>query len=258
MIKARLTRKKVIELFKTFVPIRERRVSCTMGTKQFYFWLSKKDDLQSFARNDNFENYENRSLLYWQENCSDGIAIDIGAYTGIYSIVAGISGAAKIFAFEPNELSRDQFKKNISLNSIRNIDLSNLALSDKHGIDYLMMPKIRLNLNPRTHGSGVQLKNSPINRDQKRWERGPEVRVSTLDTQIPIELHAKIQIIKIDVEGAELAVLQGATNILKLSKSKLIIESLEPSTTESIVKYLETFSYKHTNTLSKNLTFEKG
>jgi FkbM family methyltransferase len=120
-----------------------------------------------------------------------------------------------------------------------------------------MMPKIRLHLNPRTHGSGVQLKNSPIKRDQKKWEKGPEVFVSTLDTQIPMELHAKIQIIKIDVEGAELSVLQGATNILKLSKSKLIIESLEPSTTESIIKYLEPFSYKHTNTLSKNLIFTK-
>jgi hypothetical protein len=111
MIKARLTRKKVIEFFKTFMPIRERRVSCTLGTRQFDFLVSKNDDLHSFARNDNFENYENRSLLYWQENCSGGIAIDIGAYTGIYSIVAGVSGAAKVFAFEPNEFSSDQFKK---------------------------------------------------------------------------------------------------------------------------------------------------
>jgi FkbM family methyltransferase len=201
--------------------------------------------------------YENGSLLYWQEHCKNGIAIDIGAYTGIYSIVASVSGAAKVYGFEPNKFSREQFVKNVHANNASNINVNVNALGSLDGNDFLMMPKIRFHLRARRNGSGVQLGSSPIERDLTRWQKGQDVIVSTLDSQIPKHLHEKIKVIKIDVEGSELQVLMGATQILAKSESKLIIESLDNSTTRSIVHFLQEFSYKHVTSLSKNLIFEK-
>ena len=257
LLKPQFSKKKMIEFLNTFRLVKTRLVKCDLNSTPFSFYLSKKDDLYPFTLKNSFNTYENGTLLYWQQNCDGGIAIDIGAYTGIFSIVASVSGATEVFAFEPNKSSRELFHKNINSNTIKNIYVNTSALRESQGIDYLMFPKIRFHLSARITGSGVQLKSSSIKRDLKKWEAGQEIVVSTLDAQIPARLHSKIAIIKIDVEGAELSVLKGATGILRKSKSKLIIESLEPSTTESIVEYLETFSYQHINTLSKNLIFAK-
>ncbi len=257
LMKIKMLKKKLIEFLKTFQIVRTRIVKCELDSVTFWFYLTKKDDLYPFTLNNNFKNYENGSLSYWQDNCKNGIAIDIGAYTGVYSIVASASGATKIYSFEPNKFSREQFVDNIHANNFTNIDVNSNALSSVDGKDFLMMPKIRFHLRPRRNGSGVQLGRSPIVRNINRWQRGQDVIVSTLDSQIPKHLYEKIKVVKIDVEGSELSVLMGATQILAKSQSKLIIESLDNSTTINLVNFLQEFSYKHVLTLSKNLVFEK-
>jgi hypothetical protein len=97
------SRKRVLEFLKTFLPVRTRLVNCICGERRFQFWVTKNDDLRDFTVNDNFDSYEGGSLVYWSERCSGGIAVDIGAYTGIYSIMASTSGATDVFAFEPNK-----------------------------------------------------------------------------------------------------------------------------------------------------------
>ena len=257
LMKIEISKKKVIEFLNTFRLVKTRLVKCDLNSIAFNFYLSKKDDLYPFTLKNSFDKYESGTLLHWQQNCDGGIALDVGAYTGIFSIVAAVSGATDVFAFEPNESSREQFNKIINSNNIKNVYVNTSAIGESQGLDYLMFPKIRFHLSARINGSGVQLKSSSIKRDTKKWEKGQEIAVSTLDAQIPEHLHNKIRIIKIDVEGAELSVLKGATSILRKSNSKLIIESLDLSTTERIVDYLEIFSYRHTETLSKNLIFTK-
>ena len=93
LMKTKILKKKSIEFLNTFRFVRTRLVKCELKSIPFWFYLSKRDDLYPFTLKNNFSAYENGSLVYWQEHCKNGIAIDIGAYTGIYSIVASVSGS---------------------------------------------------------------------------------------------------------------------------------------------------------------------
>src|SRR5690606_2597853 len=62
----------------------------------------------------------------------NAIFVDIGAHYGYYSMLAGTSNKARrIISFEPSPVTFEVLKRNAELNKLENIELYNLAVSDK-------------------------------------------------------------------------------------------------------------------------------
>lgn len=137
--------------------------------------------------------------------------IDAGANIGLTSIYAsklvGLKGI--IYGFEPLPSTFEILCKNIRINRINNIVPLKLALSDYNGKGSIY-PNIHINRGAASLNSS-QVKQNPI-----------EVEVKTLNSWIKENNVLKIDFIKIDVEGSELELLRGATDLFQQSPKPTI------------------------------------
>lgn len=147
----------------------------------------------------------------------DDLFLDVGANMGTYSILAA-SVEARCFAFEPVPATYQHLLENIKLNNFQDsIETHNIALSDTKG--HLKMTKV---FGAENY---VVPKIGKINREET-----VEVEADTLDN---IASNLAPLVIKIDVEGYEEQVTNGATRVLH--NDSLIAVILE--TNESGKKY---------------------
>ncbi len=158
------------------------------------------------------------------------VFIDIGAHLGRYSILAS-KNFEKIYAIEPHPLNYKMLRKNLQHNNVKNVYAINIALSSKNTYVYLS------DLDVNTGAVKVS--------DKGRIK----VRAFKLDYLIEEMLYIdimQIDLIKIDAEGHEFEILEGALNLLKKGNPILIIESENPRKLEDI---LSNFGFKRIYTL---------
>ena len=146
-------------------------------------------------------------------------AIDIGVYRGVYSLKLS-QNFKQIYAFEPNPLLFPYLKKNLK-KIIENIDLYNLALSDETGTTELKLPLRSESIFRDNIEELYQLGAASIhpNNEFKSLKK-VTVKTEKLDN---IYIN-DIGFIKIDVEGHELEVINGAKETISKNKPVLLIE----------------------------------
>ena len=139
----------------------------------------------------------------------DGIVFDIGSQYGDYAIACNkLYGSKPVIAFEPLQRNFKIAKRNIKLSKADDsVFLHNVAISNQQviGIDNKSMFS---NLN-----TGGKLYTPPI------------IVLDDLIKGLERKYIVEIDIIKIDVEGFEMNVLDSAINAIKKYKPKLIIET---------------------------------
>jgi FkbM family methyltransferase len=140
---------------------------------------------------------------------------DIGANIGYYSLLVSqlVGKEGKIYAFEPAPENYSTLLKNIEMNGYQNIITVNKAVSNTNGIVRFFIDES----NPLYH----KLKNS------KDIKGTIEVNATTLDDYFK-DKERKIDIIKMDVEGAELAVLKGMRRVMTENKNLIILAEFSP------------------------------
>ncbi len=152
--------------------------------------------------------YEKEFFNAFVQALKSGIVVyDIGAHWGFYSLVASriVGEEGKVYAFEPVPSNVETIRKNLELNGIQNVDIFEMAVSDIVGT-------VHFDLGGDT-GLG---KISPDGR--------LEVTTDTLDNLIQQRHLIPPHVIKIDVEGSEVSVLQGALHTLREHRPILFIE----------------------------------
>lgn len=140
------------------------------------------------------------------------VILDIGANIGNSSLFfASQNAAAKILAFEPHPETYKRAQVNIDLNPYQNIKLYNLGLGEE---------KAELKLYE------VNEHNSGMNRilEQELDLPFKVVKVDRLDSFMEQERLNSVDLLKIDVEGYEYAVLKGAEETIKKHFPLLFIE----------------------------------
>lgn len=142
----------------------------------------------------------------------DSCCVDVGCHVGIFvDQILEISPAGTHFAFEPIPSLYESLKKKYSKKS--NVQIFNCALSDSNGETTFK----HVISNPGY--SGI------IEREFDRPNEVVEeilVPMARMDSLIPSSI--RVGLIKIDVEGAELQVLQGSKEILKRDRPIVIFE----------------------------------
>lgn len=150
------------------------------------------------------------------EIADDDVFYDIGANVGLYSCFVGSkSPEGSVYSFEPHPVNVDALKKNFQLNDVSGT-IFQMALSDEEGTFELS-----------SEGSKAGLGEHSL--DTTQSESTVPVTVRQLDSlrtehDIPVPT-----IIKIDVEGAELNVIKGATETLSKPNCKTIYCEIHPT-----------------------------
>lgn len=156
---------------------------------------------------------------------------DIGANVGAYSLVAAkfFAGAVKVYAFEPAFLNFTQLCRNLFLNLCQEtvIPLS-VALSDRTGIDTFNYHDLVPGGSLHTLGAAIDYKGDSF--EPVFTQPVISYRTDDLIAQfnLPVPNH-----IKIDVDGIELAVLQGASETLSNEALRTIVVELEEGESEA-------------------------
>lgn len=183
--------------------------------------------------------YEQSNFYFFKQVCKPGMnSIDIGAHIGLYSTYMQKLSGGKVYSFEPTPSTISVLKQTISLNDVADqIEVVAAAVSDKAG-------KARFNVDPEP----ASVSNSLVQYERTANLNTCEVDVVTIDGFVN-QRKLKINFIKIDAEGAELAVLKGAQNTLATQRPVMIL-ALHPSaiiarneTSEMIWHFLKEKSY---------------
>ena len=159
------------------------------------------------------------------------IVIDIGAHVGLYALKAArtVGKSGLVVAIEPDPENFRILKWNIRINRLRNVIPLRVAVADFNGYAKLYIDKIG-------KGGG-----SIISRVSDEFI---EVICLTLDRLLEYLRLRNVDLIKIDVQGAEYMVLKGARNCLKSRLPRLIIEFHSRDLRQKCSSLLMTASYK--------------
>ena len=143
--------------------------------------------------------------------------IDIGANKGDFSLIAAkiVGNEGKVLSFEPEPDNCRWIRKSIEMNNYTNIQLFDLALGSSNGEATLYIGEKSgwHSLVPNQAGRGM----GEI-----------EVTTRTLDSLLDEINNPDIDLIKIDVEGAEMEVLNGARETLSSNKDLTLLIDLHP------------------------------
>jgi FkbM family methyltransferase len=152
--------------------------------------------------------------------------LDIGAFAGIYSVLASVTNPrAKVIAFEPSESNFKRLEKNVAINKI-NIEIENVAVGNSNKpIDFYIPTENILSESNSVNGAFVK---EILN---KHTKEGVETKIKKttvsqvyLDEFIPKNNITSLDLIKIDVETHEMAVFDGASETFKHFSPVIIIE----------------------------------
>ena len=144
--------------------------------------------------------------------------VDIGANIGCHTLTAAklVDEEGKVFAFEAEPHNFDLLVRNIELNGYHNVVPVQKAISDYNG-------KGRLFLDKKYFAS-----HSLIAHKNYANQQHLEVDVQTLDDFLR-NYRGSIDVIKMDVQGAELAILTGMSNIMQSSRGLKMITEFWPA-----------------------------
>lgn len=149
--------------------------------------------------------------------------VDVGANIGLYTLkaarLAGPQG--RVFAAEPGHAARGELEANIALNTFNNITVFAGALSDAEG---------EATLHHVDRGNDPQAFSLLADGTEKSSET---VTVTTLDAIVAAQGLARVDCIKIDVEGFEAHVLRGARETLARWHPTVIFEVNCPTLLQS-------------------------
>ena len=145
-----------------------------------------------------------------------GTCLDIGANVGVVSLFFAANGW-QCYAFEASSRNAALLRKSIMLNSFQNIKLFEVAISDHSG-------ELTLAANGPQGFVVVDGYAEELNTYERVEETFERIACRALDDMLDDELADldAIDFIKIDVEGSEVAVLRGMSNLINSYKHPAI------------------------------------
>jgi FkbM family methyltransferase len=183
--------------------------------------------------------WEKESIKLWVKLClASDVIVDIGANTGIYSLIAkSLKPSANVYAFEPIARVFSKLEANIALNGY-NITAIKKAVSNENGtaviFDTNQEHVYSVTVNKNLSAAHVPVFESIID-------------IVTLDCFVEYHKLSKIDLIKIDVETHEPEVLEGFNKYLSLFKPSLLIEILTDEVGVKVQTLLEGLDYLYFN-----------
>jgi FkbM family methyltransferase len=142
------------------------------------------------------------------------VGANIGYYTTLFSRLTGDKG--KVISFEPSPLSFSILDKNARMNCLKNVVIVQKALSNLTGIEKLYLSK--------TNPGDNRLSSSIVEETDKDRDI-IEVEVVRLDDFYKED---RIDLLKIDVQGAEMKVIEGGLKTIENNPDMQIIIEFWP------------------------------
>jgi FkbM family methyltransferase len=159
--------------------------------------------------------YEPETVAVWRAILAQGMVVaDAGAHVGQYAIIASplVGPTGAVHAFEPDPETFRRLTANVRLNRGGNVVCTQAALGRERGTAPLFLADV-------SNVGGNSLRRTVCSRGRQR-----DVGVETLDDYAAARSLPRLDVLKADVEGAELPVLEGGARLLARGRPLMLLE----------------------------------
>lgn len=172
-----------------------------------------------------YELYKQRAI---SACCKEGmVAYDIGAHAGFYTMMfARLAGKkGRVYAFEPNASNLRYLKTHLDINDVKNVTILPIALGQVTGYTFF-------NESGNSSTGHVTANRTAV-----------MVPLDSIDSLVGKELIEPPNIIKIDVEGAELNVLLGAGTVIRQYQPIIFVAIDNHDNKDRVYDFLKDMGY---------------
>lgn len=187
--------------------------------------------------------WEKEESEFFKNQINDGMkVVDIGANIGYFTLLFSkwVGQNGKVYSFEPELSNFDLLKKNINANNFSNIIFHKKAISNYDG-------DVSLYLSEKNIGDHRLFNFQALNDNYSR--KSIKVECSKLDSIISEK--DKIDLIKMDIQGAEFLALDGMQETLNKNRDILLLTEFWPyaieksgHSPEEFLEKLKQFSFE--------------
>ncbi len=198
-------------------------IPATIKIAEGELMLNRQDVGVSFAMA--FGLFEKTEVAIFQKTLKPAMnVLDIGANIGYYTVIAGklIGPTGKVFAFEPEKTNATILKKNLAINKLSNVVVEEQAVSDTVG--------------ERTFFLAENNKGAHAFVNNRNTNEKIIVKTDTVDHALSKYGSPKIDIIKMDIEGAEVLALEGMLQTIACNPELIIFTEFYPKALNRLEK----------------------
>jgi FkbM family methyltransferase len=187
------------------------------------------------------EFYDPQGINFLKKQLTKGdVFIDIGANIGCYSLIASklVGENGQVYAFEAIKNIHERLVFNVQLNNLKNVTIENKAVHEKTELlEFFVSRHENLGMSSIFHHDAESGKTEKVN-------------AISLDDYFSINKLNRVNLIKMDIEGAELFALKGMQSIISTYRPVVIMEIcddiLQNTSYESIdiINYFNDLNYK--------------
>jgi FkbM family methyltransferase len=161
---------------------------------------------------------------------------DVGAHVGFYSLLAArlVGEAGRVIALEPDADNVAVLNEVVARNNLKHVRVARTAVWDSDG-----EVTFERGLDAPSRMGGRVAETSSAQNSPSEMVSVPAVALDTLAAA-----DRPPSVIKIDVEGGEKQVLQGARRVLEVNKPVLVVEIHVQESTEEVSRMLSAWGYK--------------
>lgn len=151
---------------------------------------------------------------------ADDVVIDVGANRGYMTLATSnaVGPYGKVYAFEPHKQEAGALQANLIRNRVCNVNIIHKGIADRIG---------SATLNVERDGSRNHLshENMPASANFL------PIQVTTLDQFLGRDGMQRVRMVNLDIEGAELLALEGATQTLSARQAPMLMLTLDDAAT---------------------------
>ncbi len=207
---------------------RSKTVMEIQGSKMyvdvFHPDLSMRRTFRAYAMKKVHE--EATTALFCKVVKSGDVVVDLGANIGYFTLLAAklVGESGKVYSFEPEPRNYQYLVRNIELNGYRNVVAVQKAVADKPGTVKLFICPYDTGHHTIQKYDGIQAYRPGFVDAKKEFVEVEQVR---LDDYLRGKTE-KVDLIKMDVEGAEMLALAGMEEVIRKNKNLIMLVEFFP------------------------------
>lgn len=168
--------------------------------------------------------------------------VEVGSHIGLHAIpLARMAARGQVFCFEPQRILHQILCANSALNNCTNLHAANRAVGNARGMVEIAATDYAT---PWNYGSFSVDRGFSTEGEFRGLQRAERIEITRLDDEAAIAALRSVRLLKIDVEGFELQVIEGARKLIDAHRPVLFVENNKQENGDALIAAIRALGYE--------------